>query len=62
MLAPEEAIPAQINATPVGPDFSALDGRTRAQIVAQVAQAMAPYLVPEGMEIPQGAVVVTATK
>ncbi|MEJ2121817.1 MAG: methyltransferase domain-containing protein [Alphaproteobacteria bacterium] len=62
MLPPNEAIPAQINATPVGPDFSALDERTRAQIVAQVAQAMAPYLVAEGMEIPQGAVVVTATK
>jgi len=60
MLPPNEAIPAQINATPVGPDFSALDQRTRAEIVAHITRAVADYLVPDGMEIPQGAFVVSA--
>jgi ubiquinone/menaquinone biosynthesis C-methylase UbiE len=62
MLPPNEAVPAQINATPVGPDFSALDEPTRGRIVAEVAAAMTPYLVPEGMEIPQGAYVVSALR
>jgi ubiquinone/menaquinone biosynthesis C-methylase UbiE len=62
MLPPEEAIPGQLASTPVGSEFAALDEAVRTDVVAAIAQAMAPYFVPEGMEIPQGAFVVTATK
>jgi SAM-dependent methyltransferase len=62
MLPPEEAIPGQLASTPVGPEFAVLDAPLRAQIVAEIAEAMTPYLVPGGMEIPQGAYVVIAAR
>lgn len=62
MLPPEEAIPGQLASTPVGAEFAALDEAARAGIIAGIAQAVASYLVPGGMEIPQGAFVVSAVK
>jgi len=62
MLPPEEAVPGQLASTPIAPDFAALDDGTRAQIVAEVAAAMAPYIVPGGMEVPQGVYIISAVK
>lgn len=62
MKPPGEAIPGQISSTPVGPDFAALDERTRGEIVAEITRAMAPYIVPDGMVIPQGVYVAIAAR
>jgi SAM-dependent methyltransferase len=62
MLPPGEAIPGHLASTPVGPDFQALDEQTRAEIVARITEAVSAFLVPGGMEIPQGAYVVSAVK
>jgi len=62
MLPPAEAIPGQLASTPVGSEFAALDEAARTDIVAAIAQAVAAYLVPGGMEIPQGAFVVSAVR
>lgn len=62
MLPPEEAIPGHIASTPVGPDFAALDDAARAAVIADITQAVAPYRVPEGMAIPQGAYIVLAVR
>jgi ubiquinone/menaquinone biosynthesis C-methylase UbiE len=62
MLPPAEAIPGQLASTPVGPDFAALDETARAAVVADVTQALAAYLVPDGMEIPQGIYILSARK
>lgn len=62
MLPPGEAIPGQLASTPVGPDFTALNEAARAAVVADITRAMAAYLVPGGMEIPQGIYIVSATR
>jgi len=62
MLPPEEAVPGQLASTPIAPDFAALEDGARAQIVAEVAAAMAPYIVQGGMEIPQGVYFIQAVK
>jgi len=62
MLPPEEAIPGHLASTPVGADFEALDDAARAAVVANITAAVAPYRVPEGLAIPQGAYIVLAVR
>lgn len=62
MLPPEESIPGHIASTPVAPAVAALDAETRAALVADIAEALAPYRDADGMAIPQGTHIALARK
>ena len=62
MLPPEESIPGHIASTPVGPSVAALDPETRAALVADIAEALAPYRDADGLAIPQGTHIALARK
>ncbi len=62
MLPPEESIPGHIASTPVAPAVAALDAETRAALVADIAEALAPYRDADGLAIPQGTHIALARK
>ena len=60
MLPPEESVPGQLAATPVGPEVAALDEATRNAMVEDIGAALAGYRDDAGMAVPQGTFIVLA--
>ena len=62
MLPPEESVPGQLTATPVGPDVAKLDAATRNALVEDIGAALADYHDADGMAVPQGCYIALADK
>lgn len=62
MAPPHISIPAQLTSTPLGPKIAALEEGKRSAIVAEMSDALAPYLTDDGLSVPQGTHIVSGRK
>lgn len=62
MLPPAESIPGHLASTPVAAAVAALDAAARDALVADIAEALAPYRDADGLAIPQGTHIALARK
>lgn len=62
MAPPQISIPAQLTSIPLGPQIAALEEEKWSAIVAEIGEALSPYLTDEGMSVPQGTHIVSGRK
>lgn len=62
MQPPEISIPEALNSIPLGARIAALDANSRSAIVGEMTEALAEFVTPDGMSVPQATHLVFGTK